>query len=156
MANGSNNDVDRALAVCGAPSMQYRNFEEVSKAGPDPRTAPANNHAFPLLLDALPEVGQVAAVSARPEQPAAPVPEPHLPIPAAAERTETFAAPGRVAVRTPEPHIAPARPVTVPRSEERTPRKTLSSVFHTLSAAGPTRGKTAATTSGLQGVFSRL
>lgn len=156
VANGSNNDVDRALAACGASPMMYRNFDDLSRAAPDPSPAIPNNHEFPLLLEALPELGQVPAASVTSPQPIAPVSEIPSPAPAAAKRLSLFSAPSQAAARGPESDVATKKPMAVPHGDGQAPRKTLSSVFRTLSAAAPARGKTATTATGLQGVFNRL
>jgi hypothetical protein len=136
--------------------MTYRNFENLNRAAPDASPAIPNNHEFPLLLEALPEFGQIPAASVTSEQPIAPVSEAPSPAPAAAKRLSLLSAPSRVAARGIESDVATEKPIAVPHGDGQTPRKTLSSVFRTLSAAGPARGKSAATATGLQGVFNRL
>jgi hypothetical protein len=80
VARDSNNDVNRALAACGASPMAYRNFEDFSQVALDPSPAAPSTHEFPLLVEALPEVGQIPVVAiATSAQVIAPVSEDTIP-----------------------------------------------------------------------------
>ncbi len=155
VADSSNNDVDRALAACGASQMQYRNFEELNLEDPTPNPATVSNHEFPLLIEALPEVGQIPVAVVISEPVAAPVSEAPSPAPDVPKPTNLFTTPNRLPARSPEPGVSieKAKPNAHPDGPS---RKTLSSVFRTLSAAAPANRKSPATATGLQGIFNRL
>jgi hypothetical protein len=154
--HGSNNDVNRALAACGASPMPYWNLEDLNRVAPKLSPMISSTHAFPLLLEALPKVGQIPIVGATPEQPIAPFSEGPSPLPAASERMELFVAPRRKPTQGFKPDVPTETPIAVPLRDLQPSRKTLSNVFRTLSAAGPMRGTRAVAATGLQDIFGRL
>jgi hypothetical protein len=156
VAHVSNNDVNRALAACGASPMPYRNFEELNRATDDATPTTQSTHEFPLLLEALPEIGQIPVTGATSEQPIAPIPEDSSPVWSAPERSGPLAAPRWVPTRGFESDVSTDKPNPVPVGELQTSRQTLNSVFRTLSAAGPTHRERIVAASGLQNIFSRL
>jgi hypothetical protein len=156
VADDSNNDVNRALAACGASPMPYRNFEELDRVALDPSPTIPNAYEFPLLLEALPEIGQIPVAGATPEQPVAPVSEAPSQAPAASERMGLFAVPRRAPTRRFISDVSTDKPNSVPLRDIQSSRQTLSSVFRTLSAADPKRGERILPATGLQDIFSRL
>jgi hypothetical protein len=62
--NGSNDDVNRALAAFGALPMPYRVFEETHGRASNPEPTPPADFEFRLLCAALPEVTQIQVPAA--------------------------------------------------------------------------------------------
>jgi hypothetical protein len=142
VTHSSNNDVDRALAACGALPMPYRNFEV---SGHDHASSPtiSTTCEFPLLHDALPQVSQVPVSPATSESPVAEDPAPVPEVLAPARR-------GFISEVVTEKSVA-AQP-----GQPKSSRRSLRSVFRTLNAAGPVGGNQGAAARGLQDIFSRL
>jgi hypothetical protein len=153
MAVDFRNDVNRALAACGASPMPYRDFGDVSRAARDPSPTTPSIHEFGLLLDALPDVGQIPLAGATFEQATAPTSKDSSSEPATSERMNLFRPMPTQGFKS---DVSTAKPIAIPLGDAQTSRKTLSNVFRTLSDAGPMRGKRVASSSGLQDIFSRF
>jgi hypothetical protein len=156
VSHGSDNDVNRALAACGAAPMQYRNFEDSIRPTPDTSPTAPNTCEFPLLLEALPEVGQIPVAAVTSGQPIVSVLEDPPPAPADSDRMDLSRPPVRPSARGFQTDVAPEKPIAIPLGDAQTSRRTLSRVFQTLSAANPLREKRPTAGNGLQGILSRL
>lgn len=172
MASANDQDVERAIAALGGPSIAYHSFRTETVVPPPAVEARAPS-AFPLLVAALPEAGDIPIPSSRqpdtasvdlpapdatpsPSPPAQPVMAAPTPPPPVRETARQPPAPA-LPIRQPEPTAKRQRFVDRPQREPRdTAGTSLAAMFHILKSGSVRVDQPREQKSGLQDLFRRL